>query len=206
MKKILLALGLVAVMGLTSCLGDNDNDNQGLTRQEIAQCFNAIKGNYTGKLLCEVNNPNNRNDYTDTLDIAWSITADTIVVINQFPQAVFIDRIGDVPLREAIAEAAPAQFKAGIGFYKANPVGFLLYPTSVTYDIEYDGGSHKALLAFWINTYSYGVVSDTDRSLSMQLMVAGLYLDDNTTHNYLTNSAYSTNSSYPILITNAIIR
>ena len=57
----------MAVIGLTSCLGDSDNNNQGLSPQEVSQCFNTIKGNYTGKVLFENLNPNDVYDYIDTL-------------------------------------------------------------------------------------------------------------------------------------------
>ena len=204
MKKILIALCCLAGMFFSSCLGD-DNDNQGLTRQEISQCFNAIKGNYTGKLLFENHNPNNANDVVDTLDIAWSITADTMIVINEFPQTVILDRIKEESMKAALQEAAPAPLRSLFGFYQTDPISFLLYPYSVVYDIELDGTAHKATLAFWLNTNAYGLFDTSTRIIQMKFQAAGLYLDENTTHNYLTNSAYD-NSSIPIVITNANLK
>lgn len=201
MKKILFALGLATVMGLTSCLSDDDNENQGLTTQQVSQYFNAIRGNYNGKLLYEVNNPNDPKDYADTLDIAWRVDADTTVVIDAFPQVVILDRIKNNELKEALAEAAPVQLKAQIGFFKSDLISFLLYPFAAVYDIEYQGATHKASLAFWYNTYSYGIYNPLSKLFEIQLVIAGLYLDDNSNVNYLTNSSYN-NYSIPIVITN----
>ena len=198
---MLLGLSCMAIMVLSSCLGDSDNNNQGLTPQEVGQCFNAIRGSYTGKMLFENYNPNDPTDYVDTLDIAWSVTADTMVVINQFPQAVILDRIADLQIKEALEQAVPTPLKAMIGFYESNPVSFLLYPYAVTYDIEYQEAPHNISLAFWSNAYSFGKFDSSTRVFQIQLMVAGLFLDENTSHNYLTNSAYD-NSSIPIIITN----
>ena len=114
MKKILCVFCCMAVIGLTSCLGDSDNNNQGLSPQDVSQCFNTIKGNYTGKVLFENLNPNDVYDYIDTLDIAWSVAADTTIVVNQFPQTVILDRISDQQMKEALEQAAPAPLlKAG---------------------------------------------------------------------------------------------
>lgn len=200
MKKILLALCCMAAMGLTSCLFEEE-DNKELTSQDVSQSYNAIKGNHTGKMLFENHNADDPTDYTDTLDIAWSITADTTVVINQFPQAVILDRIMDEQLKEALSQATPAQLKALIGFYQTNPIGFRLYPFPVEYDIEYKNAAHKAKLIFWINNYSYGQYDSISRAFRMQLMLAGLYLDEDENFSYLLNPAYD-NSSIPIIITN----
>lgn len=201
MKKILCVFCCMAVIGLTSCLGDSDNNNQGLSPQEVSQCFNTIKGNYTGKVLFENLNPNDVYDYIDTLDIAWSVAADTTIVVNQFPQTVILDRISDQQMKEALEQAAPAPLKAKIGFYESDPIRFMLYPYSVTYDVEYQDAPHKVSLAFWVNAYSFGKFDTSSRVFQMQLMAAGLYLDEDMNHNYLLNPAYD-NSSIPIIITN----
>ncbi len=203
MRKTLLVLFCcMTAMGLTSCFYDSDDDTHEITPQEIGQCLAAVKGNYTGKLLFEIHNPNDPKDHLDTLDIAWSVTADTMVNVNEFPQAVILDRIKDPQLKEAMEQAAPGQLKARLAFYQANPISFLVYPASVIYNIEYDGATHKATLAFWINTsYSYGLYDTTNKTFQMQLMGAGLYLDDNMNQSYLVNNEYD-NSSFPIVFTN----
>ena len=192
----------VAAICLTSCYYDSDNEYHEITPQEIGQCLTAVKGNYTGKLLFDLNNPNDPKDRTDTLDIAWSVTADTMFNVKEFPQAVFLDRIADPELKEAVEQAAPAPLIARLAFYQINPISFMVYPASVVYNIEYNGGTHKVSLAFWINTsYSYGLYDTTNKTFQMQLMGAGLYLDDNMSHSYLVNNEYD-NSSFPIVFTN----
>lgn len=201
-KNYLFALGCLAAVGFTSCLSDSDgNGNNGLSRQEISQCFTAIKGDYTGKLMYESVNPNNPNDYADTLDIAWSVTADTMIVINQFPQAAFLEEVQDNTLKAALAEAAPAPLKIDFGFYQTNPISFILYPLIVNYDIEIEGVAHKATLAFWCNSYSFGNYNTSSHVFQMQMIMAGLYLDEKTNRNYL--QAGSVTPSLPVVITNA---
>lgn len=200
MKKNSLILCCMAVMGLTSCLFDED-ENKELTSQDVSRCFNAIKGNHSGSMLFENHNPDDATDNVDTLDIAWTITADTTVVISRFPQAVILDRISDKDLKEALTQAEPAQLKALIGFYQTDPIGFRLYPLPVEYNIEYQNAAHKAKLIFWVNNYSYGQYDASSRAFRMQLMAAGLYLDEDETHSYLINPSYD-NTSIPIIITN----
>ena len=200
MKKISFILCCMAALGLTSCLFDEDESKE-LTAQDVSQSFNAIRGNHSGSLLFENHNPDDYADNTDTLSIAWTITADTTVIINQFPQEVILDRILDEELKEAVAQAAPGQLKALIGFYQIDPIGFRLYPLPVEYNIEYQDAAHKAKLIFWVNTYSFGQYDSSSRAFRMQLMAAGLYLDDDENHNYLTNTAYN-NTSIPFIITN----
>ena len=201
-KYLFMIICSVAAMCLTSCYYDSDNEYHEITPQEIGQCLTAVKGNYTGKLLFDLNNPNDPKDRTDTLDIAWSVTADTMFNVKEFPQAVFLDRIADPELKEAVEQAAPAPLIARFAFYQINPISFLVYPASVVYNIEYEGATHKASLAFWINTsYSYGLYNTTNKTFQMQLMGAGLYLDDNMSHSYLVNNEYD-NSSFPIVFTN----
>jgi hypothetical protein len=201
-KYLFMIICSVAAMCLTSCYYDSDNEYHEITPQEIGQCLTAVKGNYTGKLLFDLNNPNDPKDRTDTLDIAWSVTADTMFNIKEFPQAVFLDRIADPELKKAVEQAAPAPLIARLAFYQINPISFLVYPASVVYNIEYEGATHTASLAFWINTsYSYGLYDTTNKTFQMQLMGAGLYLDDNMSHSYLVNNEYD-NSSFPIVFTN----
>ena len=201
-KFLFIIICCVSATWLTSCYYDSEDEYHEITPQEIGQCLTAVKGNYTGKLLFDLNNPNDPKDRTDTLDIAWSVTADTMFNVKEFPQAVILDRIMDPELKEAMEQAAPAPLIARLAFYQINPISFMVYPASVVYSIEYNGGTHKASLAFWVNTsYSYGLYDTTNKTFQMQLMGAGLYLDDNMNHSYLVNNEYD-NTSFPIVFTN----
>lgn len=202
LKNYLFALGCLTAVGLTSCLEDVNDENTGFSRQEISECFNTIKGNYTGKLLFEIQNPNDPNDYVDTLDITWSVTADTLIVINQFPQATFLEQVQDSTLKAALAKAAPESLKANFGFYNTNPIAFMVYPIAVNYDIMIENVAHKATLAFWYNNYSFGSFDLTSRVLQIQMIMSALYLDESISRNYLLKSG-SGSVSIPLVITNA---
>lgn len=202
-KFLFIIICCVSATWLTSCYYDSEDEYHEITPQEIGQCLTAVKGNYSGKLLFEVNNPKDRSDYLDTLDIAWSVTADTMFNVKEFPQAVILDRIMDPELKEAMEQAAPAPLLARLAFYQIKPISFMVYPASVVYSIEYKGGTHKASLAFWINaSSSYGLYDTTNKTFQMQLIGAGLYLDDNMSHSYLVNNEYDDNASFPIVFTN----
>lgn len=204
MKKIVIAICCLAAMTLNSCFIEDVKD-ESLSSQEISQCLQAVKGNYTGKILFENHNPNDYSDIVDTLDISWRITADTLIVFDQFPQTIVLDRISEASVKEALQAAAPAPLKSQFAFYKADPISFLLYPYSVVYNIELNGEAHKAVLAFYVNTYSYGLFESISRVFQMKFQIAGLYLDENANHNYLTNSAYD-NTSIPIILTNSDLK
>ena len=135
-KFLFIIICCVSATWLTSCYYDSEDEYHEITPQEIGQCLTAVKGNYSGKLLFEVNNPKDRSDYLDTLDIAWSVTADTMFNVKEFPQAVILDRIMDPELKEAMEQAAPAPLIARLAFYQINPISFMVYPASVVYSIE----------------------------------------------------------------------
>ena len=108
-------------------------------------------------------------------------------------------------MKEALQAAVPATLNSVFGFYQTDPIGFLLYPYSVVYDIELNGVAHKATLAFYINNYSFAIFDTSTRVMQMRFQVAGLYLDENANHNYLTNTSYN-NTSIPVVITNADLK
>lgn len=202
-KTILLALGCIAAVSLTSCLSDNDsnNDQEGLTKAEVDQCFAIMRGTYNGKVLFAAKNPDNPLDQIDTLDISWTV-ADTTLVVKQLPPAIIKDKINDKKIQEAFAEAQPSQMKAYIGIFQKTPIGFLLAPLTVDYNIFYDESTHKASLVFWYNNYSYGYYNTTSNLFEMQLVAAALYIDDNQNYNYIASGGETT-ANYNFILTTA---
>lgn len=187
LKLAIIALGCIAALSLSSCLSDNNDSDQGLTPAEIGQCLAATRGNYQGKIYYQAQNPDNLNDVIDTLNIRWTVTADTTVIVQEFPAAVAAANIkgNNDELKEALLEADPQPLNAYLGFYKASPVTFLLYPLSVKYTINYGGSTHTATVIFWVNNYSYGIFDQTTRGFEMRLVLAALHIDDDSSHNYL---------------------
>ena len=90
MKKTLnlaaIAFCGVAMLSLSSCLsGGNGGEEpkfKQITSVERTTMMNAIVGNYSGKLKFIKSLGDNK---IDSADISWSVTADTMLVIEKFP-------------------------------------------------------------------------------------------------------------------------
>ena len=120
MKRLFafLALGCVIAMSLTSCLkSDDNNQDSGLTKAQITQCYNAVRGDFSGEMIFPVLN-DDRNGYdTDTVDIDWTVTADTMLIVRELPAMAVAGTISDNTLRQALEEQNPvSDVKCYIGF------------------------------------------------------------------------------------------
>ena len=91
----------VAAMGLTSCLNDSDDTRSDMSKEEVAYCFNAVRGTYEGNLIYVAKNVKDVNDNTDTLKISWNIANDSTMTIKNFPTRLLTDNISDEKLKAA---------------------------------------------------------------------------------------------------------
>ena len=57
-KLMLVVFSSIALLGITSCNLDNNNNKEGLTPAEVKAAFNSVKGNYTGKVFFNKLNDN----------------------------------------------------------------------------------------------------------------------------------------------------
>ena len=196
LKLIFLALGCMAALSLTSCLKDSD-DNQGLTPAQISQCFNAVRGEYTGKMVYP--SSDTKYGYTDTIDVSWSVGADTMLVIRPFPSTIVAQQISDVDMKEALTkEAILSDLKCYIGFFKLEEeADFLLAPQKVEFPIFYKGGTHTLSVYFWSNSYSWGFKNLSTGGMGGQLVLGYAFLDDDETRNYIAST--SSYASIPII-------
>ena len=173
------------MVAVSSCLSDDDNNqNTGLSKAEIAQCFSVVGGDYIGNLRYY-----NAEQKIDTVDIAWRIPSDSILVIPQFPSAAVAGSISSAPLREALIEQPAQPLNCYIGFISMSPLEFLINPQTLTYNLNYSGGDHKVQVLFYLNnTYSFGTYDATTKQLGLQLIVGALYIDGQQS-SYLTRNA-----------------
>jgi hypothetical protein len=189
LKFIFLALGCIAALSLTSCLESNDDDNTGLSKAQRDQCFAVVRGSYTGKLLYQ-----NRDSQhpIDTIDVSWSIGADTMLVLRPFPAKAVAEQINDTELRKALLEQGyTTELKCYLGFYRNDSeVEFLLAPVKIDIPVAYQDKTHTLSVYFWTD-YSYGYKNVSTGAMEVQLMMAGAYLDDNQNYNYLSNTSSS---------------
>ena len=202
-----LALGCLIALSLTSCLKDNDNDNnEVLTKSQVAQCVNIVRGEYTGMLLYPATNPKDAYDTVDTIDTRMSIGTDTMLVIRNFPSQIVAEHIADASLKEALLEqASTKELRCYLGFYNVEPlVQFLVGPVNVEYPVFYKDKTRTLTLIFWVdNAYSggisFGYKEPSSGLMEGRIVMAYAFLDGETTKNYF--NASSSAAQIPIIFT-----
>lgn len=177
-KNILsILLCCMAALSMTACL-DDDNDNNGPTIEQQRAAYQAVQGNYTGKLIYEKASYTGANDRTDTLDVNWLINTDSVFYVNNFPAAAVAEHIQNAELKAAIAAQPAQRIKCVYGLYNVSPIAFLVNPGSLTYNVSYNGGTHEVTIAFYVNsTYSYGAFDSSTKTMELQFIPGGVYVD-----------------------------
>ena len=201
LKFLFLGLGCMTVLSLNSCMKTEESDN-GLTNSEISQCLTAVRGNYTGHLLYSAYNAQKPSDDTDTLEIDWTITADTTLIVRQFPLAPITEKIVDLNLKQALKEQSPfGELKCNMLFTMIDPyVEFLLAPQKLDVPVFYNEQTHTLSVYFWFDSHSFGAKNLVTQDMNVYLVAAAAYLDDNTSNNLL-NRDFSQTSQIAILLT-----
>ncbi|SES87008.1 DUF4840 domain-containing protein [Prevotella sp. kh1p2] len=178
LKFITAAMACVAVLGFTFASCDDDDEVHQLTQQEKETAFNAVKGDYNGKLTVPQKEGTPGTGQPQTRDISWSITAQDAMTIHQFPMDLLAEYVTNDKVKQALAAAAPQDIKCSIGFYSVSPAGFLINPTPPQLELTLDGTPHKVQVAFFINSnYSFGHLINGDKTLQMQIVEADIYVD-----------------------------
>ena len=76
-KWMTLLMGLCALMAMTSCL--DDNDDKGLTNEQVKKAMQTMKGDYTGTLKWRASTSNN---YDSLNNVRWTVN-DTAMIIRR---------------------------------------------------------------------------------------------------------------------------
>lgn len=164
---LMLICGLTTTFSLSSCL-DNDGGNNGgvIPTMTIADSIEACQktaGNYTGKLYYV--NPNKPyNDREDSVDVTWTISAETIktnrLVMDNFPiktLALYVANSGTVDKSKEVLEASASQKLTtdAIPYLKLSTQNSVFYQfniktkeTRMEFDTEYDGNTHHVIVDF----------------------------------------------------------
>ncbi len=177
LKFIAFVIGCLFIgTALTSCLNNND-DNTGLTKEQQKSAYLQVKGDYAGKIVYSKLLSDSKYA-NDTLDISWSIDTDSTMLIKKFPSTLLAQNITNESIKTAMAACDPVDIKCYTGYYSLSPVAFVVNPTSVTYNLSYDGTSHKVQVVFYVNnTYSFGSYQPLTTTLQIQIVEAGVYVD-----------------------------
>ena len=155
MKKFKLLISALvfcaAALSLNSCIKD-DNKTKELTPEEISTAFNSVKGDYSGKAITRISTGVN-----DTVPISWEIENDSLLTIKNIPANMMSYQITNEEIKKALAS---------------------MPPFDLTFKINYGGKEHLLQVAFYIdNNYSYGQYYADAKSLMMQAIAAGAYID-----------------------------
>ena len=188
--KYLTVACCLAAMGVTAtgCLNDNDDTRSEMSKEEVAYCLAAVRGNYDGDLIYLSKNEKDVNDNTDTLKISWSIINDSTMTISNFPTRLLAANITNAELKKAIEEAPDQDITCRIGFINSSPVQFLVNPVSPVLKLNFEGAEHKIQPAFYVNsTSSFGTVNQTKKVLYMQIVEGAIFMDEKQT-SYLTTA------------------
>ena len=201
LKFVFLALGCMAALSLTSCM-KNENTEEGLSSSDFSKCLNAVRGDYNGYLLYGAVNPQIPADDIVTLAVSWSITADTMLIVRDFPLAPVVEKIVDANLKKELQEQnLHHPLRCHVGFTMIDPyIEFLLAPLALEVPVTYKGQTHTLLVYFWFDSHSFGAKNLLTQEMNIQLVVAAAYLDDADSLNLLSRD-YSTTVQVPILLT-----
>lgn len=141
MKKTLnlaaIAFCGVAMLSLSSCLSGGNGGEEPKFKQinsvERTTMMNAIVGNYSEKLKFIKSLGDNK---VDSVDIAWSVTADTMLVIEKFPVRAISGSVqAGEEMKRKLTAAEPAKVEMKLklpgymlenyynqGYYLAGPI------------------------------------------------------------------------------------
>ena len=202
LKFVFLTLGCIAVLSLTSCIKSEENDS-GLTQKQISDCLTAVRGDYTGHLLYTAYNALKPIDDTDTLDVSWTITSDTLLIVRRFPLAPITEKMVDQNLKKAILEQDPyGELKCDMSFIMIDPyVEFMVGARAMDVPVFYKEQTHSITVYFWFNDYTFGAKNPLTQEMNIYLRVAGAYLDGDTSNNLL-NRDFSQPVDFPMVLTN----
>ena len=114
---------VLTVFGMTSCFNSDDNSNQSLTKEQIQQCYFAVAGPHSGKLVYVAGKANNGNSKTDSIPASWNITSDSTMVLNNVSAKAVASLIDTTSaehkeIRNAIAAQPSKPMNCYIGFVK----------------------------------------------------------------------------------------
>ena len=201
MKKIKLfsiVAAFVAAFAFTSCnTGDDNNSNyQPLTKAEKDLCYLKTAGVHNGKLAYmsdeHVTEIKGTKEYIDTLDVTTDISGngkDTVMTVRNFPVKILARYIPELEnadtkeLKEALKKCEmQVSFKSVVTYYKVTPVlQFLLYPETMTVNLEYGGTTHKVNFYCLANTYydiyNSGLVDSKTSKLETYFALYGYEVD-----------------------------
>ena len=189
-KLMLVVFSSIALLGITSCNLDNNNNKEGLTPAEVKAAFNSVKGNYTGKVFFNKLNDNMSILEKDSLPVSVTINTDSTLIIKNLPLKVLPGQLEDKDLKSAIESLGTTDVLCYIAFIDNDPITLLVNPTPLSLNINYKGKTQTFKTGFFINNRnSLAQLSGRDRLAIQIIQFGSMYLDEKLITSRANNSA-----------------
>lgn len=173
---LMLAMTMV-VMALTSCLNDN-NEDTGLSRQDIERAFRYVEGSHSGKLKY-VKSIENNKAWNDSVDATCRFVSDSVLTIQNVPVsqiAQFVQNNDSV--KKYLALQPNQELKCNTYYTTVSPVQMYVNPYVHYIDLQYGGKTHRVAITFYyMNNYSFGAYWPLSERLELQFIVSGVFVD-----------------------------
>lgn len=205
-----MACAFVAVAGLSSCLGDDEDTT--ISPDIHRQYGTEMTGSYSGMVrFYKPKTNNNANSVVkyDSLQTSWRVSADSTVSINYFPvnaldSAIHVsatDKGTDATkyreLQKAISNITPTTLKGtyyipSTTYVTSSIIGFFVAPQVIQQTLTYNGETHTVYFVFISNsTYSYGEFSRSSRTFQFNMVLYGIYEDELTTTKAISSTYFN---------------
>lgn len=191
-KLMLVVFSSIALLGITSCNLDNNNNKEGLTPAEVKAAFNSAKGNYTGKVFFNKLNDNDNMSILekDSLPVSVTVNTDSTLIIKNLPLKVLTGQLEDKDLKSAIESLGTTDVLCYIAFIDNDPITLLVNPTPLSLNINYKGKTQTFKTGFFINNRnSLAQLSGRDRLAIQIIQFGSMYLDEKLITSRANNSA-----------------
>ena len=189
-KLMLVAFSSIALLGITSCNLDNNNNKEGLTPAEVKAAFNSVKGNYTGKVFFNKLSNSVSILEKDSLPVSVTINTDSTLIIKNLPLKVLTGQLEDKDLKSAIESLGTTDVLCYIAFIDNDPITLLVNPTPLSLNINYKGKTQTFKTGFFINNRnSLAQLSGRDRLAIQIIQFGSMYLDEKLITSRANNSA-----------------
>lgn len=172
---ILFLMGVVlGAVSLSSCNEDNE--------ETIDDAYRYLHNSFKGKLVC-VSETRTDSVVMDTLDATWAISTSNKLTLNDVPLAKLLVGVNNAELTEAAKNMITQTITADVTVNHVSPIVFAVDPQPLTTTVRYGGADHQLHITFAnaVNQ-SWGSYSTSDKSVVINLVEAGVYLDGNSTN------------------------
>lgn len=172
-----LIFSALAALSLASC-DDSDSGYKPLTKEEKAECFNHTRGVYKGKLVYVTDSVKNGRNANDTIDVQWSVTTDSTLVIEKMPSRLYATWVTNAGLKKALQEAPAQDLTCRTNYFQTSPVGCWVNPVAPTFNLTYGGKEHKVQIVFYTNySNSYAFYKPSTKQMQVQVVQGAIFVD-----------------------------